>query len=99
MFFTKLLKNFLIALGFLLIGFGIGMIIAENFQIEKTNYWLIIVCSLILGGFFTALGVAKKIPKKKEIEESEEIDLVEPLSAPEETEPSKESGSQEDGFH
>ena len=69
MFFTRLLKNFLIALGFLLIGFGIGMILAANFQIEKTNYWLIIVGSLILGGFFTALGIAKRVPKKEKIEE------------------------------
>ena len=91
MFFTRLLKNFLITLGFLLIGVGIGTIVAENFQVEKTNYWLIIVFALVLGGFFTALGIAKKTPK--EIEESEESEEPEEL---EETGSAESSGVPEE---
>ncbi len=68
MSFSKLLKNFLIGFGFLLVGFGIGMVISENFQIEKRLFWLIVVGALILGGFLTALGVAKEIPQKKKQE-------------------------------
>ncbi len=75
MFFSRLLKNFLVGLGFLLIGFGIGTIVSKNFQIGETNYWLITICSLVLGGFLTALGVAKKIPKKEKIEETEESEF------------------------
>ncbi len=85
MFFNRLFKKFLIVLGFLLIGFGIGIIVSKNFQVGETTHWLIIVCSLVLGGFFTALGIAKKIPKKEparrsfseggEIEEIEESEF------------------------
>jgi len=75
MFFSKLFKSFLVSLGFLLIGLGIGMMVSKNFQIGETNYWLIIVCSLVLGGFLTALGIAKKIPKKEKIEETEESEF------------------------
>ncbi len=84
MFFSRLLKNLLISLGCLLIGFGIGMIISENFQMEKNQYWLITVGSLILGGFVTALGIAKKVPKKKIIEEPGEVGLKESFSVSEE---------------
>lgn len=77
MFFNKLFKNFLIVLGFLLIGFGVGMIASKNLQVKETFYWLIIICSLILGGFFTALGLAKKISKETEENKSleEKVDF------------------------
>ena len=64
-------------LGFLLIGFGVGMIISKNLQIGETLYWTLIICLLVLGGFLTALGVAKKIPKKESVEETEEIESPE----------------------
>ncbi len=65
MFFSKLLKTFLVASGFLLVGFGIGMVISENFQIEKRLFWFIVVGTLIFGGFLTALGMAKRVPEDK----------------------------------
>ena len=78
MFFSRLFKNFLIALGLLLIGFGIGMTVSKDFQVGETTYWLVIVYSLVLGGFITALGIAKKVSEKKEeIEEIEEIEETE----------------------
>lgn len=73
MFFSRLLKNFLIALGFLLIGFGLGLVVSKNFQIEKNQYWLIMVSVLILGGFFSALGLVKRIPKEREIKKIEKF--------------------------
>ena len=83
MFFSRLLKGLLISLGCLLIGFGIGMIISENFQMEKNQYWLITAGSLILGGFVVALGIAKKVPKKKAIQESDKVGLKESFSVSE----------------
>jgi hypothetical protein len=70
----RLLKNFLIGLGCLLIGFGAGVISTENFQIEKTNYyWLIVIASLVLGGFLMALGIVKKVsPSLEETEPQKE---------------------------
>jgi len=67
--FTKLLKIFLIGLGFLLIGFGIGIIIGENFELTKNQYVLITIGALILGGFITALGIVKRASKKKKLSE------------------------------
>lgn len=76
-------KVFLISLGSFLIGIGVGFIILRNFSIEEIPYWLIVVFSLILGGFFLALPLALGKEKammeeeteketRKEIEEREE---------------------------
>jgi len=84
---SSFLKNFLIALGFLLVGFGVGMIMAKNFQIEENQYWMVTVASLILGGFFTALGVAKRTKEKERTREQSEPSVpVEEGSAPNEEE-------------
>ena len=84
------------ALGFLLIGFGIGIIINKNLQIEENQYLLITIGSLILGGFFTALGIAKRVPKKEKVEEEipeKEFALPE-SNLPEDTESPEESSFQ-----
>ena len=56
----NLLKILLVVLGGILIGFGIGMIIADSTALGGLEYWIIIVVSLILGGFLMAIGLTKK---------------------------------------
>jgi len=78
----KVFKTFFAVLGFLLIGLGIGLIIPRSVQIEESYYWLVIIFTLILGGFFVGLGVVaqtpekraseKRAPEKKEIKDSSE---------------------------
>ncbi len=51
------LKTFFVILGALLIGVGVGLIIAENFTIKESYYWLLVIFSLILGGFFLGYGI------------------------------------------
>ena len=70
-----LFKSILIFIGGVLLGFGIG-IVATNFLIkEETVYWGTIVSSLILGGFFIALGMtARTNSLKKEASRPEEAD-------------------------
>ena len=55
-----------------MIGFGIGMITSSSFIFGETKYWVAVVVSLILGGFFTALGLTGKKKVEKKITEDEE---------------------------
>ena len=76
-----LFKSLLIFIGGVLIGFGMG-VVATNFLVrQETIYWIAIVSSLILGGFFVALGLVARAPlkikKEKQIMESQDIDRQE----------------------
>ncbi len=77
----NIFKTPLIFLGGVSIGFGIGMI-AGNFLIsEGTSYWLLIVISLVFGGFLSAFGLTiKKEAKEKITEQEENSDLQNPPS-------------------
>ena len=65
-----ILKILLVFLGGLLIGFGLGMVAAISVVSTQMQYWVIIVVSLILGGFLMALGLTKK--EKKRVKEEKE---------------------------
>ncbi len=69
----NLLKILLVVLGGILIGFGIGMIIADSTALGGLEYWIIIVVSLILGGFLMAIGLTKKEKKVDKEEAFEKI--------------------------
>lgn len=51
-------------LGGLLIGFGLGMVISQNLIFSTFQYLLILILSLILGGFVLAFSL-KRSEKKK----------------------------------
>jgi len=62
----NILKFLLVILGGMLIGFGIGMIVADSLILEGIQYWLAVIAGLILGGFFIALGLQiRQHPKVK----------------------------------
>ncbi len=63
---TKLLKVFFCILGSLLVGFGLGMMMASYLgaTITGIKYWLMVSGILILGGFFLGLSFIKKVSKK-----------------------------------
>lgn len=65
---TKFLKVLYCILGSLLVGFGLGLVMANFLITEFTGikYWLIISGILILGGFFLGLSFIKKSIAKKE---------------------------------
>lgn len=72
----KFLKFLLIFIGGSLIGFGIGIIIGNNSLFTNTTFWSSAIGSLILGGFFMALGLVisgRKKEKKEEIREIKEV--------------------------
>lgn len=71
--FSNFIKNFLLSIGFFLIGSGIGLIAAKNFQIGETMYWFIAITSLVSGGFFTAFSILKKEKIQEPIEEEEDF--------------------------
>lgn len=62
----NIIARFFIAFGSLLIGFGIGVVIRWETDWEDYSYWLMLFATLILGGFFLALGMMGG-RKKKEI--------------------------------
>jgi hypothetical protein len=53
----------------MLIGFGLGMIIANLVTPGGAGYWVITVVGLILGGFLIAMGLTKKEEKTVKKEE------------------------------
>jgi len=57
-------KLLLLTSGTLLIGFGLGLIVGREIIVNQYQYLIGIVGSLILGGFFLALGRKKRLPKK-----------------------------------
>ncbi len=57
-------KLSLLVFGILLIGFGLGLIVDRELIVNQYQYLAGITGSLILGGFFLALGRRKKPPKK-----------------------------------
>lgn len=74
------MKRFLsqssIILGSFLIGFGIGMIISQSFQLSIFQYTLLIVGTLVLGGFLAGVSILRK-PAKEKLEEIEKAKLKE----------------------
>ena len=56
-------KLLLLTSGTLLIGFGLGLIVGREIIVNQYQYLIGIVGSLILGGFFLALGRKKQITK------------------------------------
>ena len=68
----KALSNFT---GAALIGFGLGIILAQNWPASHLVYLIILIVALVAGGFLFALGAnaKKKIkeqPSKPHLEES-----------------------------
>lgn len=63
---TRFFKVFFSLLGSLLVGFGLGMMMASflSATITGMKYWLLVSGILVLGGFFLGLGFIKKVPKK-----------------------------------
>jgi len=74
------MKRFLsqssIILGSFLIGFGIGMIISQSFQLSIFQSTLLIVGTLVLGGFLAGVSILRK-PAKEKLEEIEKAKLKE----------------------
>ncbi len=63
---TKFLKATFCIIGSMLVGFGLGMMMANYLSATITGikYWLMVSGILVLGGFFLGLGFIKKVPKK-----------------------------------
>ncbi len=60
----KTLSNFI---GAVLVGFGLGIILAQNWTASQGVYLIILIVSLVAGGFFIAVGSrrrAKAQPKE-----------------------------------
>lgn len=69
----NIFKNLLVILGGLMIGFGIGLVVASSLTFGEAKYWTAIIGSLILGGFLMAVGLTSKEEKKgKEIKDDGE---------------------------
>jgi uncharacterized membrane-anchored protein len=80
---SNIFKFLLVILGGMLIGFGTGMIVADSLILEGIQYWLAVIASLILGGFFIALGLQiKQHPKVKK----EKKEIIAEETAGEDTE-------------
>lgn len=56
----KALSNFT---GAALIGFGLGIILAQNWPASHLVYLIILIVALVAGGFLLALGAKKKIKR------------------------------------
>ncbi len=65
---AKFLKILFCILGSMLVGFGLGMMMASflSTTITGMKYWLMVSGILILGGFFLGLGFIKKSARKIE---------------------------------
>jgi len=77
----SVLKFSLIFLGGFLVGFGTAMIGLYSFvlDLEEASYWLVVVISLVSGGFLTALGlVIRQRSRDKKEEEKKEKDKPTP---------------------
>ena len=75
-----MLKHLFLFLGSLIIGFGIGLITGKYFALTFSSLWLLIIISLIGGGFLLALSLRrtakpKPIENKKKIENKERQSL------------------------
>jgi len=85
----NVLKGLLIVLGGLMIGFGIGMVVANSFIFGEAKYWVAVIGSLTLGGFLMALGLTgreEEIKEEKEEggrKEEEKIEIQEKELSPE----------------
>lgn len=66
---TKIIKQLLIILGSLLVGSGIGIIAGQGFNVNEGTYWLIVIGTLVLGGFILAVGMMTKEEKKEQFKE------------------------------
>lgn len=54
---NRIIKFVFTVLGGILIGFGLGILAYKNAFLGKGQYEIAMVLSLILGGFFLALGI------------------------------------------
>ena len=52
-----MLKHLFLFLGSLIIGFGLGLITGKYFALSFSSLWLLIIISLIGGGFLLALSL------------------------------------------
>lgn len=66
-----MLKQLLLFLGSIIIGFGIGLISGSYFNLSLTSFWLLIIGNLVGGGFLLALSL-RRSTKPKKIEEKVE---------------------------
>ncbi len=72
-------KNFLLIIGGIAIGFGIGMVVATYLTFGEIGYWMAVIISLILGGFLMAIGITFKNAKKiVETVDDEELNNEQP---------------------
>ena len=58
-------------LGGLLIGFGLGILLTQSVSLSHGQYLIILILSLVLGGFFLAVDWRRK-EKKEEVRTSSE---------------------------
>jgi NhaP-type Na+/H+ or K+/H+ antiporter len=66
-----ILKFILTIIGGILIGFGLGIFVYKNALLGKGQYEIAMILSLILGGFFIALGMPGKRMMRIEKEEQQ----------------------------
>jgi len=79
---TDIFKLPLIFFGGIFIGFGVGIIVGGFLISNGANYWLLIIISLIFGGFLSALGLmTKKQPEEKMTEKGEDYNLQNPANS------------------
>jgi|GEM_PF-6985297 len=64
-----MLKQLLLFLGSIVTGFGIGLISGSYFNFSPAYFWLLVIGSLVGGGFFLALSIRRTTKPEKITEE------------------------------
>lgn len=66
---NRIIKFIFTVLGGIMIGFGLGILAYKNAFLGKGQYEIAMVLSLILGGFFLALGIPGRAARYERIED------------------------------
>lgn len=71
----RFLSQSLTILGWLLVGFGVGVLITEVTELSGAQYALMMIGTLVLGGFLIGIGILRISAKKKEKKEEKELSV------------------------
>ncbi|GAI29651.1 unnamed protein product [marine sediment metagenome] len=71
----RFLSQSLTILGWLLVGFGVGVLITEATKLSEAQYALMMIGTLVLGGFLIGIGILRISAKKKEKKEEKELSV------------------------